>query len=65
MDACVLCSVQLFVTPWTVTLQAPLSMGLPRQDYSGVDCHFPLQGIFPTQGANLCLLLGTCLKGTV
>ena len=23
----------LFVTPWTVALQAPLSMGFPRQEY--------------------------------
>ena len=23
-----------------------------------MDCHFILQGIFPTQGSNLCLLLG-------
>ena len=25
--------VQLFVTPWTVTHQAPLSIGFPRQEY--------------------------------
>ena len=25
--------VQLFVTPWTVAHQAPLSMGFPRQEY--------------------------------
>ena len=25
--------VQLFVTPWTVTHQAPLSMGFPSQEY--------------------------------
>ena len=25
--------VRLFVTPWTVALQAPLSMGFPRQEY--------------------------------
>ena len=25
--------VQLFVTPWTVDLQAPLSMGFSRQEY--------------------------------
>ena len=25
--------VQLFATPWTVALQAPLSMGFPRQEY--------------------------------
>ena len=27
------CHVQLFVTLWTVALQAPLSMGLSRQEY--------------------------------
>ena len=50
--------VQLFVTPWTVAHQAPLSMGFPRQEYwSGLP--FPLQGIFLAQGLNphlLCLL---------
>ena len=25
--------VQFFVAPWTVTLQAPLPMGFPRQEY--------------------------------
>ena len=30
---CVLSCVQLFETPWTVALQAPLSMGFPRQGY--------------------------------
>ena len=25
--------VQLFMTPWTVAHQAPLSMGFPRQEY--------------------------------
>jgi len=33
--------VQLFVTPWTLAHQAPLFLGLPRQEY----CHFLLQGI--------------------
>ena len=50
--------VQLFVTPWTITLQAPLSLGFPRQEYwSGLP--FPPPGIFQTQGSNLhvlCLL---------
>ena len=31
--ACVLSHVQLFPTPWTVAHQAPLSMGIPRQEY--------------------------------
>ena len=35
------CPVRLFVTLWTVTHQAPLSMGFSRQEYwSG--CHFLL-----------------------
>ena len=42
--------------PMTGTLQA-LSVGFPRQDSTGVGCHFLLQGIFPTQGSNLRLLL--------
>ena len=45
----------LFVIPWTP--HAPLSMGSPRQEYQSC-CHFLLQGMFPTQGLNLCLLLG-------
>ena len=39
----------LSVTAWTVARQAPLSMGVPRQN-TGVGCHFHLQGIFLTQG---------------
>ena len=45
-----------FVTPWTVALQAPLSMGIFPGKNSGVGCHFLLQGIFPTQGLNPHLL---------
>ena len=32
-NACVLSHVQLFATPWTVTHQASLSMGVSRQEY--------------------------------
>ena len=42
--------------PWSVAHQAPLSVGFSRQEYTGVGCHFLLQGIFPTQGSNPCLL---------
>ena len=42
--------------PWTVVHQAPLSMGFPGK-YSGVGCHFLLNGIFLTQGWKPCLLL--------
>jgi len=41
--------VQLLVTTWTVTHQAPLSVGFSRQAYwSGLP--FPPPGAFPTQG---------------
>ena len=44
--------VQLFVTPWTVALQLPLSMGFFRQEYwSGLPCpplgNLPNPGIVP------------------
>ena len=50
MLCCVLLShVQLFVTPWTVANQAPLSMGFPRQEYwSGLP--FPPPGDLPDPG---------------
>ena len=47
--------VRLFVSPWTVTHQAPLCMGFFRQN-TGVGCHSLLQGIFLTQGSSLGLL---------
>ena len=47
--------VWLFATPWTVTYEAPPSMGFSRQE-CWVDCHFLLQGIFPTQELNPGLL---------
>ena len=44
-----LSSVRLFVTPWTVAYQAPLSMGFSRQEYwSGLP--FPSPGDFPNPG---------------
>ena len=46
--------VQLFVTPWTVAHQAPLSMGFSRQKYWS--CCALFQGILPTQGSNMHLL---------
>ena len=57
-----LSGVQLFVTPWAVTCQAPLYMELSRQEYWMlvlvlllviVGSLSLLQGIFPTQGLNL------------
>ena len=40
-------------SPWTVALQAPLSMEFPGNN-TGVGSHFLLQGIFPTQRSNPC-----------
>ena len=43
--------VQLFATSWTAAGQAPLTMGLSRQEYwSGCPC--PPPGDLPTQGSN-------------
>ena len=41
----------LFVTPWTVAHQSPLSMRFSRLKNTGVGCRFLLQGIFLTQGS--------------
>ena len=41
--------VQLFAAPWTISRQAPLSMGLPRQEYwSGLP--FPPPGCLANPG---------------
>ena len=39
-------SITVFVTPWTVGHQAPLSMGSPGKS-TGVGCHFPPPGDLP------------------
>ena len=51
--------VWLFVTPWTVARQAPLSMRFSRQEHwSGVPCPPPtFPRIFLTPGSNLHLLV--------
>ena len=47
--------VQLFMTPWTVAHQAPLSMGFSRQEYwSGLP--FPSPGDLPDPGIKPHLL---------
>ena len=57
-DTCVLSCfscVWLLVTLWTVALQAPLSMGFPRQEYwSGLP--FSSLGNLPDPGIEQCLL---------
>ena len=52
---CMLSHVGFFVTHglWPIRLLCPLDY--PSKN-TGVDCHFLLQGIFPTQGLNLNLL---------
>ena len=46
---CMLSHVQLFVTPWTVAHQAPLSTGFFRQEYSS-GLPFPPPGDLPNPG---------------
>ena len=43
--------VRLFVTPWTIPHQAPLSTGFSSQE-NWSRFLFPFPGIFPTQGSN-------------
>ena len=63
MCAKLLSRVQLFVTPWTVALQAPLSMGFSRQEYwNGLPCpppeDLPDPGIEPESLASPALAGG-------
>ena len=47
-----------FATPWPVDCQAPLFIGFSRQEHwSGLPR--PLQGIFPTEGLNMCLYISS------
>jgi len=51
----------LFVTPWTVARQAPLSMGFPRQEYwSGLS--FPPPGDLPDPGIEPMSLVSPALR---
>ena len=54
--------VRLSVALWTVACRAPLSWGSPGKD-TGVGCCALLQGIYPTQGSNLCFLGLLALAG--
>ena len=54
--------VQLFVTPWTVAHQAPLSIGFSRQEYqSGLP--FPPPGDLPNPGIKPRSLISPALVG--
>ena len=48
--------VRLFATPWKVAHQALCPWDSPGKN-TGVDCHFPVQGIFPTQRWNIGRLI--------
>ena len=54
--------VQLFVTPWTVAHQDPLSMGFSKQEYwSGFP--FPSPGALPSPGIEPMSLVSPALAG--
>ena len=54
--------VLLFVIPWTVAHQAPLSMGFSRQEYwSGLPC--PPPGDLPDPGIELMSVMSPVLAG--
>ena len=54
--------IRLFVTPWTVAHQAPLSMGFSRQEYcSGLPC--PPPGNLPDPGMGPTTLLSLAPAG--
>ena len=60
MLACSLSRVQLFVTPWTVARQVPLSMGFSRQEHrSGL--LFPPPGNLPSPGIEPMSLASPCI----
>ena len=48
--------VWLFETLWTVAHQTPLSVDFSPGKNIGVGCHALFQGVFLTQGSNLCLI---------
>ena len=54
--------IQLFMTPWTVAHQAPLSMGLSGQEYcSGLP--FPSLGDLPNPRNQTCFSCISCIGG--
>ena len=54
--------IQLFATPWSVALQAPLSIEFSRQEYwSGLPC--PPPGNLPNSGMELTSLMSPALAG--
>ena len=56
--------IQLFVTPWTIAHQAPLSTGFSRQEYrSGLP--FPPAGDLPNSGIKPVSLASLALAGRI
>ena len=54
--------VRLFATPWTITYQAPVSMGFSRQEcWSGFP--FPSPGDLPDQGIKPRSFISPALAG--
>ena len=57
-----ICSVRLFVNPWTAACQGPLSMGFSRQEYwSGLPCPHPRD--LPDPGIEPVSLTSPALAG--
>ena len=54
--------VRLFATPWTIAHQAPLSMGIPRQEYRG-GLPFPSPSNLPSPGIEPKSLSSPALTG--
>ena len=52
----------IFVTPWTVARQAPLSMEFSRQEYWN-ELPFPTPGQFPDPGLKPASLVSPALAG--
>ena len=52
---CMLSNVWLFVAPWTVACQTPLSMEFSRLEYWS---RLPFPSFFPTQGSNCISCIG-------
>ena len=60
--SCVLSSIQLFVSPWTVGHQDPLSIKFSRQEYQS-RLPFPSLGYLPNPGIKLVSLASLALTG--
>ena len=49
--ACMLCHVRLFLSPWTIACQAPLSMPFPRKEYRSAISYPKGYGFFTSEPA--------------